>query len=49
MEIKRIQILVAWADMLIVSVLHELISLVPLAVVTVAVLCVWAHHKSKKP
>ena len=48
MEIKQIQIIVAWADMLIANVLHGLISLVPLVVAVVAVLCVWAHRKAKK-
>lgn len=48
MEIKQIQIIVAWADMLIVSVLHTLKWLVPLVVAVVAVLCVWAHRKAKK-
>ena len=48
MEIKQIQIIVAWADMLIVSVLHTLKWLVPLVVAAVAVLCVWAHRKAKK-
>lgn len=48
MEIKQIQIIVAWADMLIVSALHTLKWLVPLVVAVVAVLCVWAHRKAKK-
>lgn len=48
MEIKQIQIIVAWADMLIADVLHGLISLVPLVVAVMAFLCVWAHRKDKK-
>lgn len=48
MEIKQIQINVAWADMLIVSALHTLRWAVPLAVAVMAFLCVWAHRKAKK-
>lgn len=47
LEVGRCHI-VAWADMLIADVLHGLISLVPLVVAVVAVLCVWAHRKAKK-